>query len=181
MNFFMKFTALLLLVLFFSCGTGPGHDAVQMPDGNSFILVGATSFAPLREPPYSDWFDPSYESFTPDAAKIESLKPLLEDVEIVTFLGTWCEDSHREIPKFVKILEATNFPVQEIEVISMTRDKTTPQNYEEDLDITNIPTLIFYKDGKELGRIVEFAVEDLESDMLKILSGQPYKHAYDWD
>ena len=63
----------------------------------------------------------------------------------------------------------------------MTRDKTTPQDYEAGLDITNIPTFIFFKDGVELGRIVEFAVEDLESDMIKVLSGQPYKHAYDWD
>ena len=181
MNFFLKFTALLILVLSYSCGTGPGQNAVLVPDGNTVILVGTTSFAALQEPPFSDWYDPNYTSFTPNTTKIESLRPLLEDVEIVTFLGTWCEDSHREIPKFVKILEATNYPISEIKVISMTRDKTTPENYEEGLDITNIPTLIFYKDGEELGRIVEFAMEDLEGDMLKILSGQPYKHAYDWD
>jgi hypothetical protein len=63
----------------------------------------------------------------------------------------------------------------------MTREKNTPQNYEEGLGITNVPTFIFYKDGKELNRIVEFPIEDLESDMLKILQGEPYKHAYVWD
>jgi thiol-disulfide isomerase/thioredoxin len=102
-------------------------------------------------------------------------------VEILTFLGTWCEDSKREVPKFVKILESAGYPVEEVRVVSMTREKNTPQNYEEGLDITNVPTFIFYKDGKELNRIVEFPIEDLESDMLKILRGEPYKHAYVWD
>jgi hypothetical protein len=63
----------------------------------------------------------------------------------------------------------------------MTREKTTPQNYEEGLHVTNVPTFIFYKDGKEMNRIVEFPIKTLESDMLTILKGEPYKHAYDWD
>jgi thiol-disulfide isomerase/thioredoxin len=171
----------LILVLLQSCKTGPGHNAVRVPDGNTFILVGNTGFNSLREPPFSDWFDPGYNGFSPDPEKIEALGPLLEEVHIVAFLGTWCEDSHREVPKFVKILEAVDYPIQEVEVIAMTRDKTTPEGYEDGLEITNIPTLIFYRDGVELGRIVEFPVEDLESDMLAILRGEPYKHAYDWD
>ncbi len=177
----LKLSFLLFLLFIYSCGSGPGHNAVQVPDGKTVILVGTTGFYALREAPFSDWFDPGYKAFTPDPAHVETLKPLLEDIDIVVFLGTWCEDSHREIPKFVKILEATEYPLEAIDVIAMTRDKTTPQDYEAGLDITNIPTLIFYKDGLELGRIVEFAVEDLESDMIKVLSGQPYKHAYDWD
>lgn len=177
----LKFTGILFFFVMVSCGSGPGHNAVKVPDGNSVILVGTTGFSSLREMPFSDWFNPVYFAFTPDQSKIEVLKPLLEDVEILVFLGTWCEDSHREIPKFVRILEAAEYPIPSIEVVAMTRDKTTPQQYEAGLNITNIPTLIFYKDGEELGRIVEFPMEDLESDMLKILTGQPYKHAYDWD
>ncbi len=172
---------LLILVLSQSCKTGPGHNAVRVPDGKTYILVGTTGFSALREAPFSEWFSPGYNGFFPDPGKTEALKPLLEEVHIVTFLGTWCEDSQREVPKFVKVLEAVEYPLEEVEVIAMTRDKTTPQDYEAGLEITNIPTLIFYRDGVELGRIVEFPVEDLESDMLKILRGEPYKHAYDWD
>ena len=109
------------------------------------------------------------------------LKPLLEGVEIVIFLGTWCIDSQRQVPKFVKILEESGYPTEEIHVVYMTRDKATPQKYEEGLDITNVPTFIFYRNGKEMNRIVEFPIEDLESDMLKILKGEPYKHAFAWD
>jgi transcriptional regulator with XRE-family HTH domain len=38
--------------------------------------------------------------------------------------------------------------------------------------------VIFYKDGKEIGRYVEFARETLEKDMLAIVSGKSYKHSY---
>ena len=178
-QFFLAVIGLLLLLN--SCGAGPGHNAVQVPDGDTFILVGTTGLEAMEEVPFSDWYAPGYRAFTPDSSKTEALEPLLEDVDIVVFMGTWCEDSQREIPKFVKILEAVEYPMETIEVIAMTRDKTTPQQYEAGQNITNIPTLIFMNGDKELGRIVEFPVEDLESDMLKILSGQPYKHAYDWD
>jgi hypothetical protein len=60
----------------------------------------------------------------------------------------------------------------------MTDIKETPQNYEKDLNIEYVPTLLFYKDDKELGRYVELAQETLEKDMIAILSGEEYKHSY---
>ena len=63
----------------------------------------------------------------------------------------------------------------------MTREKATPEAFEEGFGIINVPTFIFYRGGQELGRIVEYPIESLEADMVKILSGQPYRHAYDWD
>ena len=40
----------------------------------------------------------------------------------------------------------------------------------EGLKIELVPTIIFYKDGYEIGRIVETLTESLEKDLLKILS-----------
>ena len=171
-----------LLALFLSfCKNPSAHTAKRVPDGDSVILVGTASMDSLNNAPFDAWFKPGIATAKPNQDNIAALKPLLKDVEILTFLGTWCEDSKREVPKFVKILESAGYPVEEVRVVAMTRDKNTPQNYEEGLDITNVPTFIFYKDGKELNRIVEFPIEDLESDMLKILRGEPYKHAYVWD
>ena len=69
---------LLVLVLMHSCKSGPSHDAIRVPDGNTFILVGTTGFSALREAPFSDWFGPGYNGFSPDPEKIEALRPLLE-------------------------------------------------------------------------------------------------------
>jgi len=61
----------------------------------------------------------------------------------------------------------------------MARDKTTPEQFEKGLHITNVPTFIFYKNGKEVNRIVESTVIYLEQDMLDIVSGNKYKHIYE--
>ena len=61
----------------------------------------------------------------------------------------------------------------------MDRDKKTPTGSATKNSITNVPTFIFYKDGKEVHRIVESPVEFLEDDMLAILSGAAYKHTYE--
>ena len=60
----------------------------------------------------------------------------------------------------------------------MDRNKTTPGAFEEGLNITNVPTFIFYNNKKEINRIVESPVENLEQDFLSIVSGKPYKHIY---
>ena len=174
--------AILLYLSLAACKAQPHHTAERMPDKKEHeILVGTANFDSLQVAPFDNWFNANRASYTPNENTAEQLKPLLEGVRITTYMGTWCKDSKREVPRFVKILDLAKYPVEEVEVITMTRDKSTPQQYEAGMDIINVPTFIFYRDGAELGRIVEFPIEDLETDMLKILSGQPYKHAYDWD
>lgn len=175
---------LLLTVLGLVLGSCKGsyeHNAVRVPDGNSVILVGTASLDSLLTQPFDSWFEANYRAASPDPATVQAIAPLLKDVEIHAFIGTWCEDSQREVPKFVKILEGAGYPIEEVRLITMTREKSTPQNYEAGLHVTNVPTFIFYKNGKEMNRIVEFPIETLEGDMLTILKGEPYKHAYVWD
>ena len=57
--------------------------------------------------------------------------------------------------------------------------KQSPNPEAKGLNIHRVPTFIFYKDAKEIGRFVERVRESLEKDMLKIVSGQEYKHFYD--
>lgn len=94
-------------------------------------------------------------------------------------MGTWCGDSKRETPRFYKILEQTDFDENNFELITVNRSKKTPNNLQEGFNIIRVPTFIFYKEGKEVGRYVEYPRETIEKDILKIVSGQPYKHSYD--
>jgi thiol-disulfide isomerase/thioredoxin len=181
MNSILKFLIPLFFLFFSFCKNSGSHTAERYPYEDTVILVGTASLDSLNNPPFDAWYKPGLLSASPDLQKVEEFKPLLKEVEILAFIGTWCEDSQREVPKFVKILEAAGYPLDQVEVVMMSREKTTPQNYEEGLNITNVPTFIFYKNGQEMNRIVEFPIEDLESDMMKILKGEPYKHAYEWD
>ncbi|HSD15189.1 MAG TPA: thioredoxin family protein [Flavobacterium sp.] len=141
-------------------------------------LIGKQSKEALLKVPYSLWYTPNRENYKPNPATVTELKNHLKDVTITVFMGTWCEDSQQQVPGFYKILEALQFDNVNVTLIAVDKNKKTPEQFEKGLNVTNVPTFIFYKNGKELHRIVERPIETLEKDMLKILSGQSYKHAY---
>lgn len=149
-----------------------------IPYGESVMLIGKANRKGLQMDAFKDWFAPGYEDYKADPETFNELKPLLKDVSITVFMGTWCEDSHRDVPHLYKILDQAGFDESKLTLITVSEEKTTPQGFENEYDITNVPTIIFYKDEKELGRIVEYPIETLEKDMLAILSGKDYKHAY---
>lgn len=142
------------------------------------ILLGVQNREALEATPYNIWFKESYKEHTLDTATITSIKGDLAATDITLFMGTWCEDSQRETPAFYKILDLAGIDASTVKLITVSEDKDTPEGLEEGLDITNVPTIILAKEGKELGRIVEYPIESLEKDLAKILSGQEYKHAY---
>ena len=48
--------------------------------------------------------------------------------------------------------------------------------------VMSVPTIIIYKKGKELGRIIESPIESLEEDIFNILIGAgPDPNYYDWE
>ncbi len=159
--------------------TSNTEDMTVKEETNPEILVGKQDRSALEKEPYKSWFDKNYKEYHADAKAVKELSLHLENISIKVFMGTWCEDSQREVPAFYKILDHTSFDYKNLELITVTEEKDTPEGFEKGLDITNVPTLIFYKDKKEIGRFVEFARETLEKDMLTILSGKPYKHSYE--
>ena len=131
-----------------------------------------------QEPYGSEWFNDFYGYYEVNKETEKKLKPLLEEVQIKAFMGTWCEDSQREVPNFYKIADFLKLNTNSIELVTLDKEKEKPDHLEDGFNITNVPTFIFSKDGKEINRIVEFPVTSLEKDMLSILSGQAYKHSY---
>ena len=65
-----------------------------------------------------------------------------------------------------------------IESKCMVCQKDSPDRLEKKYEILNIPTLIFFENGIEINRIVEFPVVNLLDDFSKILNKQPYKNSY---
>ncbi len=150
-----------------------------MKQSKPSILVGKQDRNALKQEPFGSWFNSNYENYTVDIETTEKISPYLKQVTIKAFMGTWCSDSKRETPTFYKILDNAEFDYQNLELITVTRAKDTPEGYEKDLNILRVPTFIFYKEGKEIGRYVEYARESLEKDILAIVSRQAYKHSYE--
>ncbi|MDT8415946.1 MAG: thioredoxin family protein [Flavobacteriaceae bacterium] len=186
-----KLTILCLSILVFACKNEPketnsntteiAQDSIVSSFEDDPVLMGYQDISVLKEAPYNLWFDKGYESYEPNAETLKAIKPHLEgDISIKMFMGTWCEDSHREVPGFIKILDALKFPKDKLTTVMINEDKNEPADLLEGYNITNVPTIIFYRDGEEINRIVEIPIENVEKDMLTILCGQFYRHAYDF-
>lgn len=143
------------------------------------MLTGLKTKNDLQVAPFNTWFTPAEDEYKTNISTITLLKNAPQDYEITIFMGTWCDDSKTQVPHFYKILNEIDFDLSKVKLITMDRSKTTSEKFEEGLNISNVPTFIFYKNGKEMHRIVESPVESLEADMLKIISEQHYKHTYE--
>jgi len=150
--------------------------AVKDPSGN---LIGIANKESFLEAPFNEWFTPNYASYLTDKEVMAKLTPLLKDITIKAFMGTWCGDSQEQTPVFYKILDEAGFNYNHLELITVNRSKVTPDNLQEGFNIERVPTFIIYKNDKEIGRFVEYPRESVEADLLKIVSGQPYKHSYE--
>jgi hypothetical protein len=138
------------------------------------ILIGPIDRQGLEQPPFSEWFAPAYRLYSVDTASLAGLAPELEEVEILVFLGTWCSDSHYEIPHLFKILDYLGYPAQNLKMFALSNHpdfyKRSPQGEEEGWNIEYVPTVIFLKNGEEIGRITESPLESLEKDMFAMLN-----------
>ena len=100
---------------------------------------------------------------------MDTIKNKLDDVKIKIVFGTWCSDSRREVPRFLKILDELKFDQNNLTMICVNRDKEADSTEVKDLDILFVPTFIIYRNNAELGRIIEEPKTTLEGDLKKIL------------
>jgi tetratricopeptide (TPR) repeat protein len=146
-------------------------------------LLGICSAKDFEREPYAAWYKPGYEGYVPNADVIAQLKKTgPEKTTIKIVFGSWCGDSKRELPRMLKVLHAAGFPEKNIQLIgvydSLDVYKQGPKREEKGLHVYRVPTFIVYQKDKEIGRIVEYPIESLERDLLKIISAQPYTHNY---
>jgi len=96
-------------------------------------------------------------------------KKHLYEVEI--FLGTWCGDSEREVPRFLKILDEKSLVLEnKVRLFAVDRKKKLENGLAEQNKINYVATFIIKKDSIEIGRIVESPENSLEKDLLSILA-----------
>ncbi|RYF89601.1 MAG: thioredoxin, partial [Chitinophagaceae bacterium] len=98
----------------------------------------------------------SERNYTPTPALVQALQKATGNTQLVVFGGTWCEDSHFILPKLFKAQSQAGFPDNAVTFFGVDRNKKTIGGITNALKITNVPTIIVMKDGKEVGRVVEY-------------------------
>lgn len=171
----MKKTILLfsffLLTLITSCAQRVivNREVESQKDGK--MLLGTQTLDQFRKDPYKTWFDEEYNRYQIDQPSLAELKKeKLNSYSLVVFVGSWCEDSHREFPRLIKILDALKYNTEKMQIIAVNRKKESPAGEEGLYNISRVPTIIVKKYGKEIGRITEMPETGfLEKDLLNIL------------
>lgn len=146
------------------------------------ILAGHCSVSILQTGNYKTWYDKSYNDYTIDSTSANELKSLLQNKTIEIFLGSWCGDSKREVPRLMKVLDYIQFDTSRLKLIfvdnSTATYKQSPQHEEQGKFIHHVPSIIVYYKNKEIGRIVERPIISLEKDLLAITKNETYVPNY---
>lgn len=160
----------LFLLLFFAARIRPQEFNTIITDEETGepMLIGPTTREAFDDSSFSTWWYSTYDDYNIDSVTSEKLKSTLQDIDITIVMGSWCSDSQYEIPGLYKIFDYVKYPTDDITLICVDRDKKGKEDEVDNLGIEFVPTIIFYKDEKELGRIVEFPEDTMEKDMLRI-------------
>ena len=187
----MKAYFIIIIVSFitiFSCSVNKNSTSpvlvnqVSKDSRGNDMLLGKCTRAALLQAPFADWFKLNYDSYLVDSFTCNFIRPLLAGKTITIFLGTWCGDSKREVPRVLKMLDCCDFSPNNLTLVMVSNKdslyKKSPQHEEAGKNIVRVPTIIIEQKGTELGRIIEFPITSLEKDLLSILRKEKYQPNY---
>ena len=120
------------------------------------ILNGIITKYALQNDESYRWYNSSQSNYTAAESVVNTMQAAKGKVQIVLFGGTWCEDTQFILPKFFKLQEQSGFPDAAISFFAVDRSKITIGGIADAFKITNVPTIIVMKEGKEIGRVVEY-------------------------
>lgn len=134
------------------------------------VLIGPTTRDKIEAAP--EWTLAEVEA-RPEADASRQLAEVEPGAEVVVFLGTWCGDSRRELPRLWKAMDSGSGAVNfQIRYIGVDHEKKEPTDLVRENHVLYLPTFIVRRGGHEVGRIVETAPNGIERDLLALLTGK---------
>jgi hypothetical protein len=133
-------------------------------------LVGAATREQVETVP--EWVQAEVDA-KPDAGAAQALAAVEPGAEVTVYLGTWCSDSRREVPRFWKAVDAAGGSVPfAVRYVAVDHAKKEPAGLLKQDDVRYLPTIIVRRGGQEVGRIVESSPHGVEQDLLALLTGK---------
>ena len=145
----------ILAVIFASAAFAQTSVEVSRDTYGNKVLKGFMNKKELASDTAFTWYTQNFKSFTPNTEVVKQFSNKA-GISLVVFGGTWCDDTKQLLPKFFATTEAAGFPEDHLTLIGVDRNKKTLYNLSEAFAVMNVPTFIVMKDGKEVGRVVEY-------------------------
>jgi hypothetical protein len=113
-----------------------------------------------------------YDQTSPSQEMLDIIKTRLEGVKVDVVLGLWCPDSRNNVPQFLRIADAlgTSLPAHYFGVPRKLNGDV--KYYNEAWQVERVPTFIFYREGKEIGRIIENPKSGMLEDILDLIMAE---------
>lgn len=140
-------------------------------DSESKILKGSLTRSLIENDTSFAWFQQNMQYGTVDPYTADQFRQKAEQFSIIVFGGTWCHDTQNLLPKFYRLIDKSGFPANKVTLIGVDREKTALNNLHTKWNITNVPTFIIIKNGKEAGRVVEYGkTGNIEKELGEIVA-----------
>ena len=148
------------------------YDKVQDPKNEWTIYKGQFGFEDLQKERTFDWFSRGASGYKPDTTAVKYLKARMAPYEMVVLMGTWCDDSHTQIPRLYKTLTAASFPMSRVTMYGVDRGKQAKNVEHKIYSLDKVPTIILYRNHQEVGRIVESPKKSIEADLAAMIKAK---------
>lgn len=135
------------------------------------MLIGECNREAFKDTSFNWWWMSEYNFYDVDSASLKEVKNDLKNINIKIVMGTWCSDSREQVPHFFKVMDEAGYPEDSITMVCVGRGISDSTGVSDSLKIKLVPTFIFYRDRKELGRIIETPKKTMEEDIYEILAG----------
>jgi thiol-disulfide isomerase/thioredoxin len=170
-----KIVSFLVVLLIAQVSFAQTAEVTTDASGNK-VLKGFITKAQLVGDSSFTWFAKNIQGYTPWAQTVEALKANKDSIHILAFGGTWCDDTKYMLPKFYALADAAGFPQDRITLLGVDHSKKTIQHLSETFNVTLVPTFIVFKNGKEIGRVVEWGKYGMfDKELGEIISGAAKK------
>lgn len=99
------------------------------------------------------WRTTVKENFKPNPVYMDSISMITDSVDCEIYTNTNCLQSKVWLPRFFKIQK--DLPIKNMFIAAVDSSKKDEKGILKQKNITKIPSFLFYRDGKEIGRIEE--------------------------
>lgn len=168
----MKLRLALVCLLIWMALDARGQDSLYHitydTDGNK-VLTGRITESMLANDPAFSWFYTGVNDYSPDTGMVHYISAYRDSFNLVVFAGTWSSDTKHLLPRFYRVMIASSYPLDRIQLYGVDPDKKGLGNETNKYHIINVPTFILMHRGKEVGRIVETVHTNIESDLAALI------------
>lgn len=135
---------------------------------NDVVLRGVMQVSELLSGPDRIWFGKAYDEYQTDRDLCNLIAKKTKGTHWIVFAGNWCEDTHKLLPVFYKVLDQAKISHRSIQLVFLDRGKNSPEGLENKYNISRLPTFILMQGDEEIGRIVERIDGSIEDEILKL-------------